>query len=89
MTTVSVNTPYQVVYEATVHTAGQTAAVPADVADKWIDAGWGVQSRSRETCYEGGATETDALRLYGQSMLVKACLHGAHLRRAASAGISG
>jgi hypothetical protein len=40
MTTVSVNTPYQVVHDRTVYGPGQTADVPADVADKWITAGW-------------------------------------------------
>jgi hypothetical protein len=40
MTTVSVNTPYQVVHEETVYTPGQTLDVPPEVADKWIEAGW-------------------------------------------------
>ena len=40
MTTVSVNTPFQVVHDATVYGPGQTVDVPPDVADKWIEAGW-------------------------------------------------
>jgi hypothetical protein len=40
MTTVSVNAPFQVVHEETVYTPGQTVDVPADVADKWLEAGW-------------------------------------------------
>jgi hypothetical protein len=40
MTAVTVNAPYQVVQDGTVYGPGQTADVPADVADKWIEAGW-------------------------------------------------
>jgi hypothetical protein len=40
MTTVHVNTPYQVVHDETVYTPGQTVDVPAEVADTWIQAGW-------------------------------------------------
>jgi hypothetical protein len=40
MTTVTVNAPYQVVHDATVYGPGQTADVPREVADKWIDASW-------------------------------------------------
>jgi hypothetical protein len=47
MTTVSVNTPYQVVHDATVYGPGQTVDVPPDVADKWIDAGWVSQAKTK------------------------------------------
>ncbi|HYQ36764.1 MAG TPA: hypothetical protein VER10_12960 [Mycobacterium sp.] len=40
MTAVTVNAPYQVVHEGTVYGPGQTADVPAEVADKWLEAGW-------------------------------------------------
>ena len=40
ITTVSVDTLYQVVHDATVYGPGQTADVPQDVAQTWIDAGW-------------------------------------------------
>jgi hypothetical protein len=40
MTTVTVNTPYQVVHEGTVYGPGQTADVPDDLAQTWITAGW-------------------------------------------------
>jgi hypothetical protein len=40
MTAVTVNAPYQVVHDETVHGPGQTVDVPQDVADKWLEAGW-------------------------------------------------
>jgi hypothetical protein len=41
MTTVSVNTPYQVVHDGTVYGPGETVQdVPPEVAQTWIDAGW-------------------------------------------------
>jgi hypothetical protein len=40
MTAVTVNPPYQVVHDETVYTPGQTADVPPEVADKWLQAGW-------------------------------------------------
>jgi hypothetical protein len=40
MTTVSVNTPYQVVHGGVVYGPGQTVDVPPEVAQTWIDAGW-------------------------------------------------
>jgi hypothetical protein len=40
MTTVSVNTPYQVVHDRTVYGPGQTADVPPEIAQTWINAGW-------------------------------------------------
>jgi hypothetical protein len=48
MTTVSVNTPFQVVHEETIYTPGQTVDVPQDVADKWIEAGWVSQATQPE-----------------------------------------
>ena len=45
-TTVTVNTPYQVMHDGTVYTPGETADVPDDVAEKWIDAGWVSEKRA-------------------------------------------
>jgi hypothetical protein len=49
MTTVSVNTPFQVVHEETVYGPGQTVDVPQEVADKWIEAGWVSVAKERAT----------------------------------------
>jgi hypothetical protein len=40
MTTVHVNTPFQVVHDGTVYRPGEIADVPQDIADNGIDAGW-------------------------------------------------
>jgi hypothetical protein len=48
MTAVTVNAPFQVVHDAVVYRPGQTADVPAEVADKWIEAGWVSQATQPE-----------------------------------------
>jgi hypothetical protein len=46
MTTVTVNTPYQVVHDETVYTPGQTVDVPPDVAHTWLVAGWVTEAKA-------------------------------------------
>jgi hypothetical protein len=49
MTTVTVNAPFQVVHDETIYEPGQTADVPQDVADKWLEAGWVSEAKERAT----------------------------------------
>lgn len=47
MTTVTVNAPYQVVHDGTVYGPGQTADVPEEIAQKWIEAGWVSEAKEK------------------------------------------
>lgn len=38
--TVKVTPPYQVTHDGTTYGSGETATVPADVAELWLLAGW-------------------------------------------------
>ena len=45
VTAVSVNTPYKFVHDGTVYGPGQTADVPPEIAQTWIEAGWVSQAK--------------------------------------------
>ena len=58
MTTVSVNTPYQVVHDGVVYGPGQTADVPPQVTQTWIDAGWVSETTQPETRHQSRTNQT-------------------------------